>query len=81
MLKALVHVRVKPGAIGEVLDEIMQIDGVTAAFAVSGEYDIIAVVEAPDVGTLSSIIRERIHGLKPVLKTNTCVVFEERRKR
>ena len=81
MLKALVHVRVKPGAIGDALDKIMLIDGVMAAFAVSGEYDIIAMVEAPDVGTLSSIVRDKIHGLGTVLETNTCVVFEERRKR
>lgn len=81
MLKAIVHVRVKPGSISEVLDEIMLIEGVTAAFAVSGEYDIVAMIEAPDVGTLSSIVRDRIHGLNTILRTNTCVVFEERRKK
>lgn len=81
MLKALVHVRVKPGAISEVLDKVMLIEGVTAAFAVSGEYDVIAMVEAPDVRTLSSIVKDRIHKLDTVLRTNTCIVFEERRKK
>ncbi len=43
---------------------------------VTGPYDIVAFVEAKDLGTLTKTVVEGIHKIKGVIDTNTAIVVE-----
>ena len=48
--------------------------GISAADAITGEYDVIAVCEAPDVNAIGQLIVEKIQKIEGVFKTITCLV-------
>lgn len=63
-------------AIGEVkriVGDMRAIEGIVPAIPVMGLYDIIALVEAPDMGALNGIVVEKVHGVKEILSTCTAV--------
>jgi DNA-binding Lrp family transcriptional regulator len=49
------------------------VQGVQAADAISGEYDIVVTCESPDINALGTLIVERIQRLDGVHKTTTCL--------
>jgi DNA-binding Lrp family transcriptional regulator len=48
--------------------------GISAADAITGEYDVIAVCEAPDVNAIGQLIVDKIQKIDGVFKTITCLV-------
>ena len=44
---------------------------------VTGPYDVIAVVEAPDINVVSDIVASQIHALEGVVRTTTCVALHQ----
>ena len=55
---------------------IKEVPGVQSADAITGDYDIIAMVEARDLGELRTRMTG-VQGLEGVLKTTTCMVLSE----
>lgn len=49
VLNAFVLIQTRPGKIREAHDKLGDIPGCTAAYAVSGVFDVIALVEAEDL--------------------------------
>jgi DNA-binding Lrp family transcriptional regulator len=49
------------------------VKGINHADAITGEYDVIAQVEAPDVTGVGSLIVEKIQKIDGVFKTVTCL--------
>lgn len=56
-----------------IVKALQKVNGVKSAHAVTGPYDVIACVEAPDVGTVGAIVLSKIRTLKGVTRTVTCV--------
>jgi DNA-binding Lrp family transcriptional regulator len=56
-----------------IVKALQKIKGVKSAHAVTGPYDVIACVEATDVGTVGSVVLSKIRTLKGVTRTVTCV--------
>ena len=44
---------------------------------VTGPYDVIAVVEAPDIDAVSDIVASQIHTLEGVVRTTTCIALQQ----
>ena len=55
-----VLIRASSGEALSAVDAIKDVDGVNTAYAVTGEYDIICLVEAEDVDGLASTVVDRI---------------------
>lgn len=72
MVKAYVLVHVQPGAGKRVTQEVTALKGVVSANYVTGPYDVIAVVEARDLGHLGSETLRKIQSIDGVLRTLTC---------
>jgi DNA-binding Lrp family transcriptional regulator len=49
------------------------VNGITAADAITGEYDVIAVCEADDVNSIGQMIVDKIQKIDGVFKTVTCL--------
>ena len=75
-ISAYVFIECTAGTAREVAREISKIKGVIRANATTGPYDVIALVEAPDMNVLGDFIVTRIQSLSGVLRTQTNVVVD-----
>ena len=60
----------------QVAGEIRAIDGVDSADDVSGPYDVIAEVSAPDMDTLGQLVVSRIQAVEGITRTLTCPIVQ-----
>ncbi len=75
-ISAYVFIECSAGAARELAKGISKIKGVLRANATTGPYDVIALVEAPDINILGDFIVTRIQSLPGVLRTQTNVVVD-----
>ena len=60
------------GKVWDVVDEIIQLDGIKMAHVVTGNFDVIAFAEFSNIDDLTTII-QKVQSLKGVQKTQTAV--------
>ncbi len=68
---AYLFVECAAGRHQSVLEKLRQVPGVRDAHIVTGDYDIIAIVDAPDEKAIGGAILDRVHAIPGVLKTTT----------
>jgi DNA-binding Lrp family transcriptional regulator len=56
--------------------EIRQIDGVQQAEDLSGPYDVIVKVSAPDMDSLGKMVVAKIQGVQGITRTLTCPIVQ-----
>jgi DNA-binding Lrp family transcriptional regulator len=61
------------GKTKEVVTVLERVAGVESIDAVTGPYDVIAVVEMPDLNALGDLVTKRIHSVDGVARTVTCI--------
>ena len=66
-----------PGKAIELVNIIKEIKGVKTVHLVTGPYDIITFVEAPDLKALGDLIVKRIQATGFVARTLTCITVEQ----
>ena len=74
-MRAYVLINALPGRALEVVEKIRSVPGVTAADAITGQYDVIASFEARDFAVLGSAVVDKIQKLDGVRRTVTCLVL------
>jgi DNA-binding Lrp family transcriptional regulator len=75
-VKAFILIDTSPGKAKEVANKIRQVNGVSAAHAVTGPHDIIAVAEASDVSSLGELVVQRIQSVVGVNRSLTSIVAD-----
>ena len=75
-IAAYVLLKIAPGKSRAITEEISKLDGVRSAHPVTSMFDIIAYVEAPDINTLTGIVRGRIQTIDGVRRAHTAIVGE-----
>ena len=71
--KAFVLVEIAVGKSREVVDALRKLESITSVDAVTGPYDVIAVIEAPDLNAIGDLITKQVHTVQGVLRTVTCL--------
>lgn len=71
-MKAYVLIKTELGAAAEVVKELGDIGGVKEAHSITGPYDAIAVIEAPNPGEIATLVMSRLQKLGKVKDTMTC---------
>ena len=56
-----------------VRDSLRSMEGIKSADAVTGNFDVIALVEASDMAAMAELVTGKIQGVRGVLRTITCV--------
>ncbi|NYI72488.1 DNA-binding Lrp family transcriptional regulator [Naumannella cuiyingiana] len=74
VVQAYVLVQTAVGKAAEVAEAIRQISGVTQADDVTGPYDVIVRVEAPNVDDLGSLVVAKVQVVPGITRTVTCPV-------
>jgi DNA-binding Lrp family transcriptional regulator len=75
-VRAYVFIECTLGKATQVAEAMGKLPGVKTAHAVTGSYDVIALVEAMDVTSLGEFISARMHRVPGVVKTTTNVVVD-----
>jgi DNA-binding Lrp family transcriptional regulator len=75
-ISAYVFIECTAGAARDVMKEVNKIPGVKRANSTTGPYDVIALVEAPDINILGDFIVTKIQALTGVLRTQTNVIVD-----
>ena len=74
MVKAYILMNIKQDVAAEVIEEMRKLDGVEAIDAIFGEYDLIAVVNVPDINKISRLITELRSKTEGIERTSTIIV-------
>ncbi|RME26027.1 MAG: Lrp/AsnC family transcriptional regulator [Deltaproteobacteria bacterium] len=74
--KAYILIEGAAGTVPSILKKVKEVDGVLTAHAVTGQYDVIALVEADDVNAVGKVSYSKIQMIEGVIRTITCNVVE-----
>ena len=71
--KAYILIEVAVGKSRDVARELQSLNGVENVDPVTGPYDIIAVVSAPDLNAVGDLVTSQIHTIGGIVRTVTCL--------
>jgi DNA-binding Lrp family transcriptional regulator len=71
---AYVLIEAASGRIGSIIEALRRIPEVVACDAVTGQYDVIARIEADDINALGRVSYAKIQMIDGVLRTITCSI-------
>ena len=71
--KAYILIETSVGKSRDVADSLRSLQGVQNVDAVTGPYDIIAVVVAPDLNAVGDLVTSAIHTISGIVRTVTCL--------
>lgn len=77
-VRAYILITTKPGASESVVRSLKETKGVVQAESVYGRFDVIALVEAPDLKTLSEVVYKAVGKHPDVVHTETSIALFER---
>ena len=71
--KAYILIETAVGKSRDVSATLRALPGVETVDSVTGPYDIIAVVEAPDLNAVGDLVTSQIHTVDGIVRTVTCL--------
>jgi DNA-binding Lrp family transcriptional regulator len=74
--KAYILIEGAAGTVPSILKRLGTIEGVKTAHAVTGQFDIIALVEAEDINAVGKVSYSKIQMIEGVIRTITCNVID-----
>ncbi len=75
MVTALCFITADPSRVNEVGSEIARLPQVRVVYSVTGELDIVAIVEVPDLESVPTVVTDGIGAVPGVLTTQTHIAF------
>ncbi|MBS4015390.1 MAG: Lrp/AsnC ligand binding domain-containing protein [Candidatus Latescibacteria bacterium] len=73
---AYILITVAHGTAKKAYEQLSKIQGVAHVHAISGPYDIIAMIQGSDFNTLGNLIVNKIQPIEGIERTLTCNVIE-----
>jgi DNA-binding Lrp family transcriptional regulator len=77
VIYAYVLFKVSSGTEREVCQKIVQFDEIMQADIIFGEYDVIAKISSPDLGTLEDFLSTKLRNVPSVILTSTMIISRE----
>ncbi len=71
--RAFIFIETAVGKTKDVVHALRAVPGVSVADAVTGPYDVIAIVDAQDLSTVGDVVTGRIHSVNGIARTVTCL--------
>ena len=75
MKAAFVLVKCELGRIGEVADELIEMEGVSEVHSITGEHDLLVKIYAPTYDDFGDLIPDRVQKIPGVRDTETFLAF------
>ena len=74
MPKAYLLINSEIGAEKRVIDELSRCMDIIKSFRVYGTYDIISIIESPDMTSLKQNITSKVRTIKGIINTSTLII-------
>ncbi|MDP7619759.1 MAG: Lrp/AsnC ligand binding domain-containing protein [Dehalococcoidia bacterium] len=71
--RAFILIETSVGKTQEVVTALRAVSEINSVDAVTGPYDVITIIEAPDLNTVGNVVTSSIHTINGVLRTVTCL--------
>ena len=75
MVTALCFITADPSRVNEVGSQIARLPQVRVVYSVTGELDIVAIVEVPDLESVPTVVTDGIGAVPGVVTTQTHIAF------
>ena len=75
MITAIVLIKAEPKSITQCATRLAGIDGISQVYSVSGEWDLVAIVEVSDYEGVATVVTEHITTVPGLLSTQTLTAF------
>lgn len=76
LLGAYILIKTEMGKASDVIKELVAIEGIKMAHAVTGPYDVIVYAEAPNLTGLGNLVVNKIQKVAGIWRTMTCLRVE-----
>ena len=71
--RAFILIETQVGRARQVAKALRLFDEVKSVDVVTGTFDVIALIEAPDMSAMAEVVTGQVQGIRGVLRTITCV--------
>ncbi len=71
--KAYILIETAVGTIHDVTRELRRLSEVQTVDPVTGPYDIVAIVSAPDLNAVGDLVTSKVHTIRGIVRTVTCL--------
>lgn len=75
MVTAITLMNIERGKIDSVADQLVEIQGVSEVYSVSGQYDLIAIIRVKQNEDLADVVTEHIRKIEGIQRTETMLAF------
>ncbi len=76
MVTALVLINVQRGTVNETAERLLELDGVSEVYSVTGEYDLVALLRFKQYEDLASVVTDHMLKLTSITHTHTLMGFK-----
>ena len=75
MVNAVVLLRVRNDRINEVAEGLVELDGVSEVYSVAGQFDLVAILRAPNDDRIATLVTEQMLKIEGILSSETLIAF------
>ena len=75
MVTAIVLICARRDRIEETAQRLMELDGVAEVYSVAGEYDLVAIIRAPNNEAMAEVVTGHMLRMEGIERTRTLVAF------
>ncbi|MBI2755149.1 MAG: Lrp/AsnC ligand binding domain-containing protein [Chloroflexi bacterium] len=76
MITAIVLIRTERGGTRSVAEKLLEIDGVSEVYSVTGEYDLVALVRVRHYDQMAEVVPGKIQQVPGLERTQTMMAFQ-----
>ncbi|MFZ5766628.1 MAG: Lrp/AsnC family transcriptional regulator [Thermodesulfobacteriota bacterium] len=76
MVTAIILIKAERTKINEAAAQLAEIEGISEAYSVSGNYDIVAIARVPTNDDLADLVTNRLLRINAIVKTETMLAFQ-----
>ncbi|MCA9980421.1 MAG: Lrp/AsnC ligand binding domain-containing protein [Anaerolineales bacterium] len=76
MVTAIILLKVQRDQINTVAQKMVELDGVSEVYSVSGRYDLIGIIRVPNNDGLATLVTKQMIDLPGILDTETMLAFK-----
>jgi DNA-binding Lrp family transcriptional regulator len=76
MVVALVLINVERAKVEAVAQALLKLDGVSEVFSVAGQYDLVALLRAPNNEQIAEVITGHMRDIPHITRTETLMAFK-----
>ncbi|MEX1311488.1 MAG: Lrp/AsnC ligand binding domain-containing protein [Candidatus Sulfomarinibacteraceae bacterium] len=75
MINAVVLLKIRNDRINEVAESMLELKGVSEVYSVAGQYDLVAILRAPDDEGIAAVVTENILKIEGLISSETLIAF------